>query len=193
MADTGAPWNLAYPLSSDLVKDGALAIQDLAEDVAAGLDVVGVGIGTNAVSTFTNTTATFSATSTGSQSSNLTGLATSITPTSASSKVLLIAALQISGDNRPANIGINLLRGTTAIARGTGGTYNITAGVAGTARNSHTNTIVFLDSPGVATSVTYNFRFINLGDIGQTIYLNRGSSSSVANAGSTVTLIEVRA
>jgi hypothetical protein len=37
MATTGAPWNLFYPLGTDLVKDGAGDIQQLAEDVAAGL------------------------------------------------------------------------------------------------------------------------------------------------------------
>jgi hypothetical protein len=39
MATTGAPWNLFYPLGTDLVKDGAGDIQQLAEDVAAGLDL----------------------------------------------------------------------------------------------------------------------------------------------------------
>lgn len=33
MADTGAPFNLPYPLSTDLVIDGASDIQDLAEQV----------------------------------------------------------------------------------------------------------------------------------------------------------------
>ena len=41
MADTGAPWNLPYPLPTDLVRDGAQAIQDLAEATADGLDATG--------------------------------------------------------------------------------------------------------------------------------------------------------
>jgi hypothetical protein len=40
MADTGAPYNLPYPLPTDLVIDGAQAIQDLAEAVDDGLDLV---------------------------------------------------------------------------------------------------------------------------------------------------------
>lgn len=42
MADTGAPWNLPYPLDTDLVKDGAEAIEDLALAVDAGLDATKV-------------------------------------------------------------------------------------------------------------------------------------------------------
>jgi hypothetical protein len=42
MATTGAPWNLFYPLGTDLVRDGAGDIQQLAEDVAAGLTVASV-------------------------------------------------------------------------------------------------------------------------------------------------------
>jgi hypothetical protein len=38
MADTGAPYNLPYPLGTDLVIDGASDIQDLAEAVDAALD-----------------------------------------------------------------------------------------------------------------------------------------------------------
>jgi hypothetical protein len=37
MATTGAPWNLPYPLDTDLVIDGASDIEDLADGVAAGL------------------------------------------------------------------------------------------------------------------------------------------------------------
>ena len=41
MADTGAPWNLPYPLPTDLVRDGAQAIEDLAEATADGLSAAG--------------------------------------------------------------------------------------------------------------------------------------------------------
>jgi hypothetical protein len=37
MATTGSPWNLPYPIPTDLVRDGADAIKDLAEDTAAAL------------------------------------------------------------------------------------------------------------------------------------------------------------
>jgi hypothetical protein len=38
MATTGAPWNLPYPVSTDLVRDGAVAIENLAEATATQLD-----------------------------------------------------------------------------------------------------------------------------------------------------------
>jgi hypothetical protein len=41
MATTGSPWNLPYPLPTDLVRDGADAIKDLAEDTAAALTTAG--------------------------------------------------------------------------------------------------------------------------------------------------------
>jgi hypothetical protein len=41
MADTGPPWDLPYPLSTDLVRNGAAAIQALAEATADGLDDAG--------------------------------------------------------------------------------------------------------------------------------------------------------
>jgi len=37
MATTGSPWNLPYPLPTDLVRDGADAIKDLAEGTASAL------------------------------------------------------------------------------------------------------------------------------------------------------------
>jgi hypothetical protein len=37
MATTGAPWNLPYPIDTDLVIDGAQNFEDLADGVAAGL------------------------------------------------------------------------------------------------------------------------------------------------------------
>lgn len=40
MADTGAPWNLPYPLDTDLVIDGASVIQDLAEAVGSAIATV---------------------------------------------------------------------------------------------------------------------------------------------------------
>jgi len=41
MSDTGSPWNLPYPLPTDLVRDGAQAIEDLAEATATGLSAAG--------------------------------------------------------------------------------------------------------------------------------------------------------
>jgi hypothetical protein len=48
MATTGAPWNLPYPLDTDLVIDGASGIEALAEATAAGLTATGPAFSTAA-------------------------------------------------------------------------------------------------------------------------------------------------
>jgi len=95
MADTGAPWNLRYPLPTDLVKDGAEAIEDLADDVAAGLTSVSVVRQIKQVITTTNFT-TSSTTAV-----DLTGVSVSITPQNASNRILLqfVASQQQDGSN----------------------------------------------------------------------------------------------
>ena len=92
MADTGLPWELPYPLPTDLVRDGADDIKALAEAVADGLDEAGnAGIGSNVVQTVK--TDTFSTTST--SFVDVTGLTVTITPSTATSKILIIAQLNM--------------------------------------------------------------------------------------------------
>jgi hypothetical protein len=91
VADTGLPWELPYPLPTDLVRDGADAIKDLAEAVADGLDAAGnPGIGPNVVQTVKTNTFT----TTGTSFVDVTGLAVTITPTSATSRILVIVSMQ---------------------------------------------------------------------------------------------------
>ena len=83
MADTGLPWELPYPLPTDLVKDGADAIKDLAEAVAGGLDLTGrvlqVVRGVDLTLRTTTSTSFVDA-----------GVSVSITPKQATSTILLI-------------------------------------------------------------------------------------------------------
>jgi hypothetical protein len=51
MADTGAPFNLPYPLDTDLVIDGANDIQSLAEAVDDALDDVKIAFATASTNT----------------------------------------------------------------------------------------------------------------------------------------------
>jgi hypothetical protein len=91
VSDTGAPWNLPYPLPTDLVRDGADAIKDLAEATATGLSAAGnAGIGSNVVQAATS--ANFDTTST--SFVDVTNLEVAITPSSATSKVLLVGTLR---------------------------------------------------------------------------------------------------
>jgi hypothetical protein len=200
MADTGAPWNLPYPLSTDLVRDGAQAIEDLAEDVADALTKAYTGIGTNVVQavktdTFTTTSTSFT---------TVTGLSATITPTAATSKVLVIC--QITHDMGISNGygAFKVVRGSTDVYVGDaagsrvravwgGGTYNLPS--EGLRYASLSGSIVFLDSPGVATATTYNVQVRQTTN--GSVLINRSNvdadSASGTRGASSITVIEVAA
>lgn len=112
-----------------------------------------------------------------------TGLAASITPLSASNKILVIASLQTAqlASNQPINE--TIYRNSTNLG-------NATFGIAGTYAQSGgytvtTNSLVYLDSPATTSSTTY------------TIYARSetGSSFSLGANGQplTITLMEIAA
>ena len=123
-------------------------------------------------------------------------ISASITPTSATSKVLVIAQVSVSSGS---SVHAHLFRGDATPYRGdadgvrqrvstssavTSG-QNIAAGVP----------IVFLDSPSADTSVTYSVRFSHTSTSTASIFLNRSSSDTNQDfeprAASSLTLIEV--
>jgi hypothetical protein len=189
MATTGAPWNLFYPLGTDLVKDGAGDIQQLAEDVAASL---ARGLGPNVVQTvktdtFTTTSTTFTA---------VTGLAASITPSSTSSKVLVIVTLNgigVSTGTESPFQQFNVRRGTTNIgqpsAGGTPATIQATMGTVSQGMVASAS-IVLLDSPSTTSPISYN---VTMRTNTATSYLNRRGSSAEQTTVSSITVIEVAA
>jgi len=184
VSDTGAPWNLPYPLPADLVRDGADAIKDLAEAVA---DELAAGIGTNIVQTVKNDAFSTSAAS----YTAVTGVSVSITPTSATSKVLLLVQLNYQVSPVNAFAYLRLLRDSTNVYLGTGGTNNVSA--VWTARPTtqgemDTPTLVVLDSPDTASAVTYSLE-VNVAS--STFYLNRRSADTNFVIPSSITAIEV--
>jgi len=160
MPDTGAPWNIPYVDPTDLVRDYPQASEDLADAIADGLDAAGsAGIGPNVVQTVK--TDTFSTTST--SYTAITGMSVTITPSSATSKVLVIANLNIGQLNTASSVSVRLMRDSTSIyeadADGTRsqtsfGAYNVAATEGN--KQVHSGAPVFLDSPGVATATTYS-------------------------------------
>jgi hypothetical protein len=113
-----------------------------------------------------------------------TGLTASITPTSASSKILVLvhqSGLQKTGDT---TVGLQLLRNSTSILlfdRGgdTGTSVTVNFGGSG---------CCYLDSPATTSSVTYKTQFRSSLS-GQTVYVQAGSTTSI----STITLMEIAA
>jgi hypothetical protein len=84
-----------------------------------------------------------------------TGLTASITPTSASNKILVMVAQHYLSyrANTAAGARIALLRDTTVIVGNT--SYDIIQGYASTNENKGIHTIVYMDSPATTSSITY--------------------------------------
>jgi hypothetical protein len=180
MPDTGAPWNIPYVDPTDLVRDYPQASEDLAEAIADGLDAAGnAGIGSNVVQTvktnsFSTTSATFVA---------VTDFDVTITPTSATAKVLVIASYQ---QGHSANRGeFRLLRDSTVLGRAS---FIDVGGGFENERISTYPTMVFLDTPATTSAITYSLEASNIST--GTLFFNRPGVDSVAVT-CTITAIEV--
>ncbi len=115
-----------------------------------------------------------------------TGLTASITPSSASNKILVYVTqngITKTAGNINSGVGIKLLRGATELAL-----LGNAIGFTGTSTdlNSATASIVYLDSPASTSSVTYKTTFANYVSAA-TVYVQLSSQVS------TITLIEVAA
>ena len=189
MPDTGAPYEIPFLDGTELVRDYPDFSEDLADAIVEGLDGIPVlaGIGSNVVQTVMTSTFTASL-APDAESSDITDLAVTITPSSNTAKILIVAYISFGSDvNRP--IGARLLRGSTAIAQGSGGT-NVTVGANPSQRAPVSAVVSFLDSPGSASAVTYNFRIVGLADVTQAYYINR-ANVDIGRTVSTATAIEV--
>ena len=113
-----------------------------------------------------------------------TGLTATITPSSASNKILILvnqSGCQKTGDT---TVGLQLLRDSTSILlfdRGgdTGTSVTVNFGSSGCS---------YLDSPATTSAVTYKTQFRS-SLAGATVYVQSGSSTSI----STITLLEIAA
>jgi hypothetical protein len=134
---------------------------------------------------------TFSTTST--TFVDVTGLSVSITPTSASNKVLFIVTIGGMGNTGSYVNILQLLRGSTNILAPTGGTdpgaIQLYQGSAGTGDNwCLAQGLTVLDSPATTSATTYKVQArVNNG----TLHINRLPSNSNFTAVSTVTVMEV--
>jgi hypothetical protein len=187
MPDTGPPWNIPYVEPTDNPRVYPAASEDLADAIADGLDAAGnAGIGSNVVQTVkTDTFSTASSTFTA-----LTGLSVTITPTSDTAKVLVIVALSVSHSESFGNAGMfRLLRGATGIYLGSGAsTENVSAFITGGPSNIESRSLVFVDSPGVATATTYS---LEVRRTDGTVFVNRRGNSADFVVPSSITAIEV--
>ena len=137
--------------------------------------------------TFTTSSATFT---------DITGLTISITPTSASNKILVIATYH---DNYTSNENgfTRLMRDSTAIAVGdaAGSRPQCTAMTRGVSDSDlQTNGIAFLDSPATTSATTYKVQ-AQCSSSAHTYFLNRTNNdsdgASRGRSASTITVMEV--
>jgi hypothetical protein len=126
---------------------------------------------------------------------DITGFSASITPSSASSKVLILASLNIGSTGGGPITGVTLLRGSTSIGQGDAAgsrTRGVIAPRVDNDFNILSNHVNFLDSPATTSSTTYKFQMQTSSG---TSYLNRTSNDADASyslrTASTITLMEV--
>ena len=176
------------PDDTDLVRDGAAAIRDLGSAIDASL----------AQSIVQVVNLTFTTAFTTTSNAAITGYTLSITPTSATNKVLVVmnAALSGSGGLRHRIQGRRTI-GATTIAlpevndTAAGGFGYVDPSSRNNTEFNENKLLVFLDSPATTSTVTY-FGFGIL-DSGGTLTLNRAAAASTRGGVSSITLLEVKA
>jgi hypothetical protein len=158
MPDTGLPWEIPYAAPADLVRDWPALSEDVADAVAAGLSAAGpAGIGSNVVSV----TKTDVFTTANTSPTDVTGLSVTITPSTATSKILVMAYVPFSHSSTGGSQSgfIRLIRDSTPLMVGdTAGSRTLaSAAQFGTTVNwgGYYPGITILDDPQTSSAVTY--------------------------------------
>jgi len=160
---------------------------------------IGSNLPTGSVLQVVSTIKTDQFTTTATSFTDVTGLSVSITPSSVSNKILVIANPNLSGGN--IQVAARLVRDSTALAVGNsaGSRVQATVAVVGNA-SANDNAgmpmslaINFLDSPATTSSTTYKIQMqVNSG----TGYLNSASDDQDAayraRTSSTITVMEIK-
>jgi len=196
MADTGAPWNIPYVESTDLVRDYPTDSLALADAIADGLDAAG---GLVAVKTVVKTDTQSSSIAAGGHVA-ISGLTISHAVADASNKVLLTA--QVNGGRGVANVlcacltagGVQLNLGDSAGSRRRVAAVNM-----GDSADDSKMSSVFLQAlhtPGSTSSVTYGADIMSDSTATQTYLINRATDDADtgdrARTSSVLTLLEVK-
>ena len=141
-------------------------------------------LSTSKTDTYVTTSGTFGA---------ITGLSVTITPSSASNKILVIVNFGTLSSDNNADIGIDIYRGATQLTVGSGGSNTNCTFIPAMntpATNSASSSFTLLDSPSTTSSTDYKIRcMINSG---RTLYLNRRASDFSYACISAVTLMEIK-
>jgi hypothetical protein len=174
------------------ITDGTIVNADINASAAIATSKFGAGSVLQVVST--TKTDTFSTSST--SFVDVTGLSVSITPTSATSKILVIVSGNASGQTGLVAFRLRLMRDSTAISIGDTSGSRIRSSVDSiNADNSAQATVAinFLDSPNTTSAVTYKIQMS--ANAANNVFINRSSSDTDSTersrAASTITVMEI--
>lgn len=122
---------------------------------------------------------------------DVTGLSVSITPREATSTIICLGQIN-TGTSASEFVTVQLMRGSTAIGNGTGGTtYNaISSNAFQSGSGMWTTPIMFLDSPATTSATTYK---LQVKTSAGTSYVNRRATDTVFGGSSSLILMEVSA
>jgi hypothetical protein len=130
---------------------------------------------------------------------DISGMSVSITPSTTSSKILILSTLNIASGAASYGANVRLVRDSTAILIGDAASSRVQATFATIVPDSNfafPQTINFLDSPSTTSAITYKIQWNISYDNGTPIiYLNRSvndtDSSAVSRTASSIIAIEV--
>lgn len=128
---------------------------------------------------------------------DITGLSVSITPSSSSNKILVMAQVMAAGAVTTNNVLLRMVRNSTAINVGDSASSRVPSFACTQASNDNNNAPTphasFLDSPSTTSSVTYK---IQAWSNASTMYINRtpndGDNSYTPRGASTITVMEIK-
>jgi hypothetical protein len=156
--------------------------------------------GTGSVLQVLSVTKTDSFSTTASVFTDVTGLSVSITPTSSTSKILVMLSMSLAGQNANGGATYKFVRGSTDIGVGNleGSRLQASGGLGYLADSNAFTTISgsFLDSPATTSSTTYKIQVVG-SNPGGGVYVNRsqnntdGSPSYNSRTISTITVMEI--
>jgi hypothetical protein len=208
MATTTPNFGWTVPTSTDLVKNGATAIETLGDSIDASFVDLKGGTTGQVLSKASNTdldyswiaagsgkikqvvTATYStATTIASTTLTDTGLTATITPTASNSKILVLAMIHVEAYRSAPQQGVNvaLLRGATSIYNAARWSF-FDGNNQGLTDLYSTSTLSYVDSPATTSATTYKIQgaATYTTSSGQVIFQS-GSTTS------TITLLEIGA
>jgi hypothetical protein len=170
-------------------------------DASAGGMTLPAGVGGKILQVVSTTkTDTFSTTAGMGSPVQITGLTATITPTSTSSKILVMYNVDFGFNGTGTTIGIALSRNGSSICIGDAASVRPRVTSVGhhegSPWNAHNSAGTFLDSPNTTSATTYGLKIGNNGNSALTIFVNRtGRDNNLTHedgrSTSTITVMEI--